>query len=113
MSHHPSAYDVHQQQRWMRHDAHLWMQPDPARFLAPGTDPADVYPALAPKRDAAKAAAFAAKIEEGYRLIATLREEVASIRVDLARRRADGLRYVMADVAPLDACANQEIYAGA
>ena len=44
----------------MRHDAHLWMQPNPARFLLPGTDPADVYPALARQRDQANAA-FAAK----------------------------------------------------
>jgi Bacterial CdiA-CT RNAse A domain len=76
----------------MRHDAHLWMQPDPARFLAPGTDPADVYPALARQCDQANAA-LAAKIAEGYRLIATLREEVASIRADMARRRALAIKY--------------------
>ena len=87
MSHRSSAYDAHQRQRWMRHDAHLWMQPNPARFLLPGTDPADVYPTLARQRDQANAA-FAAKIEEGFRLIATLREEVASIRADMALRRA-------------------------
>jgi hypothetical protein len=81
-----SAYDAHQQQRWLRHDAHRWMQPDAARWLPPGTDPADVYPALARQRDRANAA-FQAKIEEGFRMIATLRAEVASIRADMARRR--------------------------
>jgi hypothetical protein len=94
-----SAYDAHQRDRWLRHDAHLWMQPNPARFLKPGTDPADVYPALARQRDqarqrdAAKAAAFQAKVEEAYRLNAALRAEVASIRADMARRRALQAKY--------------------
>jgi hypothetical protein len=47
--------------RWIRHDAHLWICNDIKRFLKPGTDPADVIPAL--------------------------REEVASIQADLVRRR--------------------------
>jgi MafB19-like deaminase len=77
----------------MRHDAHRWMQPDAARWLPPGTDPADVYPALAPKRDAAKAAAFAAEIAQAQRVLDALREEVASIRADMARRRALAIKY--------------------
>lgn len=32
----------------MRPDAHRWIRSDAARFLAPGTDPASVYPALIP-----------------------------------------------------------------
>jgi hypothetical protein len=88
MSHHSDAYDAHQRQRWMRHDAHLWIQPNAARWLPPGADPADVYPALAPRRDAAKAAAFATEIAQAQRVLDALREEVASIRADMARRRA-------------------------
>jgi hypothetical protein len=72
----------------MRHDAHLWVRPDAARFLPPDMDPAEVYPTLARKPDAAKAAAFAAEIAAGYRLLAVLREEVASLRAELKRRRA-------------------------
>ncbi|MDF3811087.1 MULTISPECIES: hypothetical protein [Rhodopseudomonas] len=32
--------------RWMRPDAARWIRPDVARFLIPGTDPAEVFPAL-------------------------------------------------------------------
>ena len=39
----------YQQQRWMRPDAHRWVRPDAARFLRPGTNPIEVYPALARK----------------------------------------------------------------
>jgi hypothetical protein len=38
-----------QQQRFMRPDAARWLRPDVARFLIPGTDPAEVCPALARK----------------------------------------------------------------
>ena len=41
-----TAYLRAQQQRWLRCDAHAWVRPDAAKFLKPGTDPADVYPAL-------------------------------------------------------------------
>jgi hypothetical protein len=78
--------NAHERDRWLRHDAHRWIRHDVKRFLAPGTDPADVYPALARQRDR-EDAAFKAQIERGYRLIATLRKEVASIRADMARRR--------------------------
>jgi hypothetical protein len=83
----------HQRQRWLRHDAHLWTRPDAARFLPPGMDPAEVYPTLARKADAAKAAAFEAEVAAGYRLLAVLREEVASLRAELARRRALEAKY--------------------
>ena len=49
----------HQRERWLRPDAHLWIRPDAARFYAPGTDLADVFPTLARKRDAEEAAAAA------------------------------------------------------
>lgn len=48
------AYAAHQRARlmrpdaarWMRPDAARWIRPDVARFLIPGTDPADVFPAM-------------------------------------------------------------------
>jgi hypothetical protein len=71
---------------------HLWIRHDAARFVRPGFDPADVFPTLARKPDAAKAAAFeaelAAEVAKGYRLNAVLREEVAEIRAEMKRRRA-------------------------
>jgi hypothetical protein len=78
----------HQRQRWLRHDAHLWIRPDAARFFPPGTDMADINPTLPRKADAAQAAAFEVEVAAGYRLLAVLREEVASLRAELARRRA-------------------------
>jgi hypothetical protein len=83
----------HQRQRWLRHDAHLWIRPDAARWVKPGTDPADIYPTLARKPDAAQAAAFEAEVAAGYRLLAVLREEVASLRAELKRRRAEEAKY--------------------
>jgi hypothetical protein len=56
-------------------------------------DPAEVYPTLARKPDVAKAAAFEAEIAAGYRLLAMLREEVASLRAELKRRRALEAKY--------------------
>jgi hypothetical protein len=88
MSNSDDSWLRHQRQRWMRHDAHLWIRPDAARWLPPGMDPAEVYPTLARKPDAAKAAAFEAEVAAGYRLLAVLRQEVASLRAELARRRA-------------------------
>src|SRR5882672_12897031 len=86
-------YLRHQRQRWLRHDAHLWIRPDAARWVKPGTDPADIYPTLARKVDAAKAAAFEAEIDAGYRLLAVLREQVASLRAELKRRRELEAKY--------------------
>jgi hypothetical protein len=88
-----NAYDAHQRQRWTRHDAHLWVRHDAARFLPPGMDPADLCPTLARKPDAAKAAAFEAEIEAGYRLLAVLREQVAELRAELKRRRELEAKY--------------------
>jgi hypothetical protein len=81
-----NTINAHERDRWLRHDAHLWIRHDIKRFLKPGTDAADVIPTLARQRDR-EDAAFAAEIAKGYRLIAALREELASIRTDLARRR--------------------------
>ena len=83
----------HHRQRWRRHDAHLWIRPDAARFFPPGTDLADIYPTLPRKPDTAKAAAFQAEIEAGYRLLAVLREELASLRAEPKRRRELEAKY--------------------
>jgi hypothetical protein len=76
---------------------HLWIRHDASRFVRPGFDPADVFPTLARKPDAAKAAAFEAKlaavVAEGYRLNAVLREEVAEIRAEMKRRRLEEAKY--------------------
>jgi hypothetical protein len=93
----PSAYDLHQRRRWLRHDAHLWIRHDAARWVKPGTDPAEVYPTLKRKADAAKAAAFdaelAAEVAAGYRLLAVLRAEVDELKAALARRRLEEAKY--------------------
>ena len=83
----------HQRQRWLRHDAHLWIRPDAARWVKPGTDPAEIYPTLVRKPDAAKTAAFEAEIAAGYQLLAVLRAEVASLRAELKRRRLQEAKY--------------------
>jgi hypothetical protein len=82
----------HERDRWLRDDAHRFIRHDVKRFLKPGTDPADVYPALARRREAEEAA-FAAEIAKGYRLLAVLRAEVASIKADLLRRRLAEAKY--------------------
>jgi hypothetical protein len=90
MSRQSGPYTANRRPLWLRHDAHLWIRHDIKRFFKPGTDPADVIPALRWRRDRERDredAAFAAEIAKGYRLIAALREEVASIRADLLRRR--------------------------
>jgi hypothetical protein len=71
----------------------MWIRHDAARFVRPGFDPADVFPTLARKPDAAKAAAFEAKIAARYRLLAELREQVAELRAQLKRRRALEAKY--------------------
>jgi hypothetical protein len=77
----------------LRHDMHLWIRHDAARFVRPGFDPADVFPTLARKPDAAKAAAFEAEIAARYRLLAELREQVAEIRADMKRRQLEEAKY--------------------
>ena len=99
----PSAYDLHQRERWTRHDAHLWLRHDYARWLKPGTDPADVFPELKRQREAAEAAkeraraaedaAFDAWIENERRWNAAMREEVNELRAELKRRRLEEAKY--------------------
>ena len=88
MSRESDLYDAHQRERWLRPDAHLWVRPDAARFFLPGTDLADVIPALARERDierAAEAKAIAREIEE----LLALRDELMQIKAELARRRLE------------------------
>jgi hypothetical protein len=93
MSRSSDPINAHERDYWLRHDAHRFIRHDVKRFLKPGTDPADVYPALARQRDREEAA-FKAQIERGYRLIAAMRKEVASIRADLLQRRlAEQIKY--------------------
>src|SRR5258707_1338219 len=89
----PSAYDLHQRQRWLRHDAHLWIRPDAARWLKPGTDPAEVFPELQRQRETAEDAAFAAKIAASRRFLAELRAEVDELKAALKRRRLEEAKY--------------------
>jgi hypothetical protein len=89
----PSAYDLHQRQRWLRHDARLWIRHDAARWLPPGTDPAEVYPTLKQQREAAEDAAFAAKIAASRRFLAALRVEVDELKAASARRRLQESKY--------------------
>jgi hypothetical protein len=93
MPHPPSAYDLHQQQRWLRHDAHLWLRHDYARWLKPGADPAELYPHLKRQREAAEDAAFAAQIAASRRFLAELRAEVDEMKAALARRRLEEAKY--------------------
>src|SRR4051812_1254026 len=88
MTRQSGPYYANQRDIRMRHDAHLWIRHDIKRFFKPGTDLADVVPALRRRRDA-EAAAFAAEIAKGYRLLAVLRAEMTSIKADLVRRRLE------------------------
>jgi hypothetical protein len=92
MSKYSDATNAYQRDRWLRHDAQLWIRHDFARFLLPGVDPADVNPVLARKRDQENAA-FAAKIAAEQRVLDALRKEFDSIRADLALRRALAAKY--------------------
>jgi hypothetical protein len=99
----PSAYALHQRQRWLRHDAHLWIRHDAARWVKPGTDPADVFPTLARERAqkeaakerarAAEDAAFDAAIEHARRVQAALRAEVDELKAARARQRLEEAKY--------------------
>jgi hypothetical protein len=103
MAYPPSAYEVHQRKRWLRHDMHLWIRHDAARWVKPGTDPADVFPTLARERAqkeaakerarAAEDAAFDAEIEHARRVQAALRVEADELKAARARRRLEETKY--------------------
>jgi hypothetical protein len=92
MTRQSGPYYANQRDIRIRHDAHLWIRHDVKRFLAPGTDPADVYPALARRREA-EDAAFAAEIAKHRRVHAALREELNSIKAEMIRRRLEESKY--------------------
>jgi phytoene dehydrogenase-like protein len=92
MTRQSGPYYANQRDIRIRHDAHLWIRHDVKRFLAPGTDPADVYPALARRREA-EDAAFAAEIAKHRRVLAALREELNSIKAEMIRRRLEESKY--------------------
>ena len=99
----PSAYEVHQHKRWLRHDMHLWIRHDAARWVKPGTDPADAYPTLKRERAqkeaarerarAAEDAAFDAWIEGERRWNAAMRAEVDELKAARARQRLEEAKY--------------------
>ena len=87
----------HIDERWIRHDWQLWIQPNIERFMLPGVDLADVIPALARERAqqeaarerarAAEEAAFDAEIEHERRVLAALKEEMNEVNAEMARWR--------------------------
>jgi hypothetical protein len=99
----PSAYEVHQHKRWLRHDMHLWIRHDAARWVKPGTDPADVCPTLKRERAqkqaarerarAAEDAAFEAWVENERRWNAAMRAEVDELKAARARQRLEEAKY--------------------
>jgi hypothetical protein len=99
----PSAYEVHQHKRRLRHDMHLWIRHDAARWVRPGTDPADVFPTLKRERAqkeaarerarAAEDAAFDAWIENERRWNVAMREEINELKAARARQRLEEAKY--------------------
>jgi type II secretory pathway pseudopilin PulG len=95
MTHQDDAWWRHPRMR-LRHDAHLWIRPDIARWMR-GVDPADVFPSLARDRAQAEAARQRARaaedaeldafIEHERRVLAALRAEQNEVNAELARRR--------------------------
>jgi hypothetical protein len=93
----PQKYTPYIDERWIRHDWRLWIQPNIERWMKPGVDPADVIPALARERAqqeaarqrarAAEHAELAAEIEHERRVLAALNEEMKEVNAEMARRR--------------------------
>jgi hypothetical protein len=76
----------HQQSRWQRPAAHLWVRHDAARFFKPGTDEAEIFPARK-TRPPDRSASFAASLRQDLAEIAALARELGSIKRLLQRRR--------------------------
>jgi hypothetical protein len=93
----PQKYTAYIDERWIRHDWQLWIQPNIERFMLPGVDPADVIPGLARERAqkqaarerarAAEDAVLDAEIEDARRVLAALKEEMKEINAEMARWR--------------------------
>ena len=92
-----SRITPHIDERWIRHDWQLWIQPNIEHFMRPGVDAADVIPGLARERAqkqaarerarAAEDAAFDAAIEHERRVLAALNEEMKEVNAEMARWR--------------------------
>jgi hypothetical protein len=75
MTDNTGAFDAALLARWLRPDADRWIRPDAARYLKPGTDPRDVFPALARKYNPSQPrvpAAVAGKAANGLVEVAAL-----------------------------------------
>jgi hypothetical protein len=81
----------------LRHDMHLWIRHDAARFVRPGFDPADVFPTLARKAQHVPAPTFddelAAEIEAERRSLDAINAALAEVNAEMARRRALDAKY--------------------
>jgi hypothetical protein len=81
----------------LRHDMHLWIRRDAARFVRPGFDPADVFPTLARKARPAPAPniddELAAEIEAERRALDAIHAALAEVNAEMARRRALDTKY--------------------
>jgi hypothetical protein len=99
----PQKYAPRIDERWIRHDWRLWIEPNIERWMKPGVDPADVVPALARERTqqeaarqrarAAEHAELAAEIEHERRVLAALNEEMKEVNAEMARRRLAEAKY--------------------
>src|SRR4051812_41654451 len=76
----------------LRHDMHLWIRHDAARFVLPGFDPADVFPTLARKAPPAPAPSFddelAEEIARERRCLDAINAALAEVNAEMARRCA-------------------------
>ena len=81
----------------LRHDAHLWIRHDAARFVRPGFDPADVFPTLARKAPPAPAPniddELAEEIARERRFLDAINADLAELNAEMARRRALDAKY--------------------
>src|SRR5947209_2660409 len=81
----------------LRHDMHLWIRHDAARFVRPGFDPADVFPTLARKAPPAPPAGFddelAEEIARERRFLDAINADLDEVNAEMARRRALDAKY--------------------
>jgi hypothetical protein len=81
----------------LRHDAHLWIRHDAARFVRPGFDPADVFPTLARKAPPAPAPTIdderTDEIARERRFLDAINAALAEVNAEMARRRALDAKY--------------------
>src|SRR3954468_13330426 len=70
----------------LRHDMHLWIRPDAARFVRPGFDPADVFPTLGRKGKPVHGPAIdeelAQEIAKERRILDAIRAELDEVKAE-------------------------------